>query len=76
MTEPYYLFDLNTLNLDGFEVLMRMKERGRFVPVIVMAGHFPEEVVEDRLERLQVVVLLRKPVRKMTLLNSVNRVGG
>jgi len=76
LTEPYYLFDLNTLNLDGFEVLMRMKERGRFVPVIVMAGHFPEEVVEDRLERLQVVVLLRKPVRKMTLLNSVNRVAG
>ena len=76
MTEPYYLFDLNTLNLDGFEVLMRMKERGRFVPVIVMAGHFPEEVVEDRLERLQVVVLLRKPVRKMTLLNLVNRVAG
>ena len=76
MTEPYYLFDLNTLNLDGFEVLMRMKDRGRFVPVIVMVGHFPEEVVEDRLERLQVVVLLRKPVRKMTLLNSVNRVGG
>ena len=76
MTEPYYLFDLNTLNLDGFEVLMRMKERGRFVPVIVMAGHFPEEVVEDRLERLQVVVLLRKTVRKMTLLNSVNRVAG
>ena len=54
MTEPYYLFDLNTLNLDGFEVLMRMKDRGRFVPVIVMVGHFPEEVVEDRLKGLQV----------------------
>ena len=76
MAEPYCLLDLDTLNLDGFEVLMRMKDRGRFVPVIVMAGHFPEEVVEDRLEGLPVVVALRKPVRKTTLLNSVNRAAG
>ncbi len=50
-----------------------MKEAGKSIPVIVMTGHFPEEVVADRLEGLSIVEVLRKPVMITTLLNSVNR---
>ena len=39
----------------------------------VMTGHFPEEVVADRLEGLSIVEVLRKPVMITTLLNSVKR---
>ena len=37
-----------------------------------MTGHFPEEVVEDCLEGLSVLEVLRKPVMITTLLNSVD----
>ena len=67
------ILDLNMPILDGFEVMVQMKEAGRSTPVIVMTGHFPEEVVEDRLEGLSVVEVLRKPVMITTLLNSVRR---
>jgi len=74
-SEPFDLMilDLNMPRLDGFEVMARMKEAGKSIPVIVMTGHFPEEVVADRLEGLSVVEVLRKPVMITTLLNSVNR---
>jgi CheY-like chemotaxis protein len=67
------ILDLNMPRLDGFEVMARMKEADTSVPLIVMTGHFPEEVVEDRLEELSVVEVLRKPVMITTLLNSVKR---
>ena len=68
------ILDLNMPILDGFEVMTKMKEAGKKTPVIVMTGHFPEEVVEDRLEGLSVVEVLRKPVMITTLLNAVKRV--
>jgi CheY-like chemotaxis protein len=68
------ILDLNMPRLDGFEVMAGLKEAGKVLPVIVMTGHFPEEVVEDRLEGLQVVEVLRKPVMITTLLNAVKRV--
>jgi CheY-like chemotaxis protein len=75
MSEDFDLMilDLNMPRLDGCEVMARMKEAGKSIPVIVMTGHFPEEVVEDRLEGLTVVEVLRKPVMITTLLNSVKR---
>ena len=74
-SEPFDLviLDLNMPRLDGFEVLEKMKEAGKSIPVIVMTGHFPEEVVADRLEGLSIVEVLRKPVMITTLLNSVKR---
>ena len=68
------ILDLNMPRLDGFEVMTGLKEAGKRLPVIVMTGHFPEQVVEDRLEGLQVVEVLRKPVMITTLLNAVKRV--
>lgn len=81
MSEPFDLMilDLKMPRLDGFEVLARMKEAEKDVPVIVMTGHFPEEVVADRLKGLEglqsprIVEVLRKPVMITTLLNSVKR---
>jgi len=62
--------DLNMLRLDGFEVMIRMKEAGKSTPVIVMTGiDFPEEVVADRLEGLSVVEIIRKPVMITAMLN-------
>ena len=52
--------------------MAKMKEFRRSVPVIEMTGHFPEEVVEDRMEGLTVVEVLRKPMMITALLNSVN----
>jgi CheY-like chemotaxis protein len=56
------VLDLNVPRLDGFKVMTRLKEAGKVLPVIMMTGHFSEQVVEDRLEGLQVVEVLRKPV--------------
>ena len=56
--------------------MTKMQEAGKSTPVIVMTGHFTEEVVEDRLEGLSVVEVLRKPVMITTLLNSVKRATG
>jgi DNA-binding response OmpR family regulator len=66
------ILDLNMPRLDGFEVMAGLKEAGKVLPV--MTGHFPEQVVEDRLEGLEVVEVLRKPVMITTLLNAVKRV--
>lgn len=70
------ILDLNMPQLDGFEVLARLKDAGRSVPVLVMTGHFPEQVVEDRLEGLAVVEVLRKPVMITALLDAVRRATG
>lgn len=67
------ILDLNMPRLDGFEVLEKMKAESKNVPVIVMTGHFPEEVVADRLEGLKVMDVLRKPVMITTLLDAVNK---
>ena len=53
--------------------MAKMKESRRSTPVIEDDGTFPEEVVEDRMEGLSVVEVLRKPVMITTLLNSVKR---
>ena len=65
------VLDLNTPCLDGFEV-MTQKPEARIRQSLVMTGHFPEEVVEDCLEGLSVLEVLRKPVMITTLLDSVD----
>tara|TARA_Y100001934_G_scaffold246101_1_gene304851 strand:- start:201 stop:557 length:357 start_codon:yes stop_codon:yes gene_type:complete len=70
------ILDLNMPRLDGFEVMYKLKGADQKTPVIVITGHFPEEVVEDRLEGFGVVEVMRKPVMITTLLNSVKRVTG
>jgi CheY-like chemotaxis protein len=58
--------------LDNAEAIATLRERGFSVPVIVMTGHFPDDVVQARLKGLDVHVILRKPVMISTLLNAVN----
>lgn len=72
-------YDLLVLDLfmpvvDGFAVIKEMKRRGEKIPIIVMTGHFPDDVVAERIQGMKVLEVLRKPVMITTLLNAVNRV--
>jgi CheY-like chemotaxis protein len=72
-------FDLLVLDLfmpeiDGFRALKQLRDRGDEVPVIVMTGHFPDEVVNKGIQNSGVSEVLRKPVMISALLNAVNRV--
>jgi hypothetical protein len=42
--------------------------------VIVMTGHFPDDVVQKGIQDLGVLEVMRKPVMISALLNAVNRV--
>ncbi|MDA0710077.1 MAG: response regulator [bacterium] len=66
------ILDLFMPEMDGFVAIQTLRDRGYKVPVIVMTGHFPDEVVYRRLEGLGVSAILRKPVMISTLLNAVN----
>ena len=67
------VMDLHMPKMDGFETIREMRKDGQRVPVIVMTGHYPEDVVEDRTRGLGVEAVLRKPVMITTLMNEVNR---
>lgn len=66
------VLDLFMPEMDGFEAIATLREKGFTVPVIVMTGHFPDHEVERRLQGLNVSTALRKPVMISTLLNAVN----
>ena len=66
------ILDLYMPEMDGFEAIQALRDKGYTVPVIVMTGHYPDEEVNKRLEGLQVFTALRKPVMISTLLNAVN----
>ena len=70
------ILDLFMPRVDGFEALGRMREQGQMIPVIVMTGHFPDEVVDERIQGLGVSVILRKPVMISTLLDAVKKAIG
>lgn len=62
--------------LDGFEVLRALRKADNDVPVVVMTGHFPADVVSSRIEEFGVAEVLMKPVMITDLLNAVRRVVG
>lgn len=66
------IMDLFMPEMDGFEAIRILRERGNEVPVIVMTGHFADNEVEERLVGLNVSASLRKPVMISVLLNAVN----
>jgi CheY-like chemotaxis protein len=66
------ILDLYMPQMDGFEAIQALRDKGYAMPVIVMTGHFPDDEVSARLEGLQVCAALRKPVMISTLLNAVN----
>ena len=69
------VMDLHMPNMDGFECIAEMQKQRKQVPVIVMTGYYPDDVIAGRFRDLEVEVMeiLRKPVRITTLLNVVNR---
>jgi len=66
------ILDLYMPQMNGFEAIQTLRDKGYKVPVIVMTGHFPDDEVSTRLKGLQVCASLRKPVMISTLLNAVN----
>ncbi len=70
------IMDLYMPEMDGFQAIQVLREKGYDIPIIVMTGHFPEEEVSDRLKGLNVGISLRKPVLISTLLNAVHGVIG
>jgi DNA-binding response OmpR family regulator len=66
------ILDLYMPEMNGFEAIAKLREKGHTLPVIVMTGHFPDEEVHDRLRGLDVQTALRKPVMISTLLHAVN----
>ena len=66
------ILDLYMPEMDGFEAIQTLRDKGYTVPVLVMTGHFPDDEVTARLVGLQVYATLRKPVMISTLLNAVN----
>ena len=68
------VLDLFMPQIDGFKALKELRARGSEVPVIVMTGHFPDDVVTKGIQDSGVSEVLRKPVMITTLMNAVNRV--
>jgi len=66
------ILDLYMPEMNGFEAIYRLRKEGNTVPIIVITGHFPEDVVMAKLKYLKVSAALRKPVMITTLLNAVN----
>ncbi len=66
-----FILDLFMPEMDGFEAIQTLRDKGYTVPVIVMTGHFPDDEVAGRLDGLGVFTTLRKPVMISTLLNAV-----
>jgi len=66
------ILDLHMPEMNGFEAIAALRQKGYTVPVIVMTGHFPDDVVREQLKDLNVHAALRKPVLISTLLNAVN----
>lgn len=57
-------------------MLRDLREAGSRVPVVVMTGHYPEQVVSSRIEEFGVAEMSMKPVMITDLLNAVRRVVG
>jgi two-component system nitrogen regulation response regulator NtrX len=64
------VMDLYMPKMDGFETVREMRKDGQRVPVIVMTGHYTDDVVEERIRGLGVEAILRKPVMITTLMNE------
>ena len=67
------ILDLYMPEVDGFEVLEEVRGGGNEVPIVLMTGHFPEDMVRERIWGLDVKEVLVKPVMITTLLNAVER---
>lgn len=70
------ILDLYMPRMDGFRTLAELDERNQKLPVIVMTGHYPDEIVADRIAGLGVVECLRKPVMITVLQQAVDRIAG
>ena len=67
------ILDLHVPKKDGFHVLTEMREGGNRTPVIILTGHYPDEVIAEKIQGLDVGEVLRKSVMITALMNAVNR---
>ena len=70
------ILDLHMPQVDGFEALEKLRAKDSQVPVIVMTGYYPEDVVFERIQGLGVNKVLRKPVMITSLMTTVREVAG
>ena len=75
-TYDLVIMDLHMPNVDGFEAIERIRSGDREVPVIVMTGYYPDDVIAERLEGLSVNKVMRKPVMITALMSAVKEVTG
>ena len=70
------ILDLYMPHVDGFEALEMLRAKDSQVPVIVMTGYYPDDVVTERIQGLGVNKVLRKPVMITSLMTTVREVAG
>lgn len=64
------VLDLRMPDMDGVEVLERLRERGRTVPTVILTGHGTQED-HDRCAELGCVAFFNKPVNIEVLASTL-----
>ena len=72
-TRPHGLIlDLRMPEMDGFELLDRLADSGRDIPVVILTS-FPSAETRHRALRAGVVAFLEKPAERAALLEALDR---
>jgi len=69
------ILDQHLPGLDGIEILERLRESGSRTPVILISARF-DPPTRARAAQAGALVLLEKPLRERTLLDSIERALG
>ena len=70
------VMDLHMPNMNGFEALKEMQKQGSDLPVIVISGYYPDDVMAEQFQDLGVEVaeVLKKPVKITDISDAITRV--
>ena len=70
------VMDLHMPNMNGFEALEEMKRQGSNLPVIVISGFYPEDVMAEQFQDLglEIKEVLKKPVKITDISDAIHRV--
>ncbi|MCL7979791.1 MAG: response regulator [marine benthic group bacterium] len=66
------ILDLRMPEMDGFELLDRLADSGRDIPVVILTS-FPSAETRHRALRAGVVAFLEKPAERAALLEALDR---
>ncbi|MCU0723647.1 MAG: response regulator [Planctomycetes bacterium] len=70
-----FLIDLDMPEMNGDDLVLHLRARGKSSPVIILSG-LPDEEVRLTAERLQAAGHLRKPFKVERLVTEIDRVLG